>query len=466
MTYAIIKSTDGGFIPFKLYPYQIKVLWDLVVHNLLVILKNRQIGCTWVIAGYAIWKAIFHEAQNVIIISKGEAEAGEVLDYCRFIYNHLPAFLQPKIDRDRAGLLSFPELGSKIRALAATSASGIGFGSASLIIMDEFDFHPNDESNYVEIKPMVDAGGNRQLVILSAPNRIKLNSTFKNIWRGARKGANNFHPVLLTFGAVPYHTEEWYKKMAKDYTQRDLETRYFKTENEAMAITVAGKFFDADKLVMHTSRILNPIINYDGLDLRAGIIRIFKPPMGSNRYVIFADPSSGKEDPFHIVVGEIGSKEEVANAHGWLPADEVALIFDTLVKHYNNAFNSYYRTGYSGGRFQSALENLHTPSQVFSRTINGDEKEGQYGYWESNPLKKQLLGYLRDGLYNLEYIVHDSETLDEMNMMVWEEGKDIPEVPDKEHDDRIITWAGLADLFKRKPNIEFSVTSVKYRETL
>ena len=461
LKYAIIKSTEGGFIPFKLYVYQVKCLLAFLLHNLIIILKNRQIGCTWLVAGYALWKALFHRAANIIIVSKSEDAATEVLDYCRFIYNNLPDFLKPPMDKDRTSLISFPSIGSKIRALSSKESSGIGFGSASLVILDENDFHPYAEENYVEIKPMIDAGGNRQLIILSAPNRMKLNSNFKAIWRDARKGKNNFHPILLTLGSVPHQTDEWYERMKREYTKRDLETRYFKTEEEALSVTVAGKFFDMDKLTMHTSRIIAPLEGYDTIDTRNGMIRIFKPPVGSNKYVLFTDPSEGKEDPFHMVVIEVGTKEEVANAHGWFPSDEVASIHDTLSRHYN-ASNSYYRTGYTGGRFQSALDNLNTPSQMYSRSPDGKPKIGQYGYWESRPLKKQLLGSLRDGIYSMEYVIHDAETLDELCMMIWEEGDDMPKVPDKEHDDRIIALCGAVDLVNRIPRGDFESFSMKY----
>jgi hypothetical protein len=462
--YCLIKSTEGGFIPFKLYPYQRKLVWDLLTHNLVVILKNRQIGCTWVIAGYALWKAIFHKAQNVIIISKGEAEATEVLDYCRFMCSHLPPFLQPTMGKDRAGLIEFTTLGSKIRALPATSVAGIGFGGASLVVMDEFDFHPNAESNYVEVKPMIDAGGSRQLVLLSAPDRTKLTSPFKNLWNKARKGLNNFYPIFLPFGVVPYHTEEWYERMKKDYTARDLETRYFKTEEEALSVTSAGRFFDVDKLTQMMSRTLTPLEKYDKIDIRGGVIRIFKPPVPTGSYVLFTDPSSGSEDPFHLVVCELSTKEEVANAHGWYSADEVALVHDTMVRHYNNAKSSYYRTGYSGARFQSALENLHTPNQMYSRGVDGKEQEGKYGYWESTQLRSQLLGTLREGIFQMEYVIHDIYTLEEFNTMIWSETENklhekVPIVPDKGHDDTITAWAGVVDLIKRNPKPTFKISS-------
>jgi hypothetical protein len=450
--YALIKSTEGKFVPFNLYQYQKEALLNLVSHRLVIVLKNRQVGWTWLVAGYALWCGIFKKAANIIIISKDESAATEVLDYCRFIYNNLPDFLKPEMDRDRTALLAFPKLSSKIRALSATIASGIGFGSASLVILDENDFHPYAEDNYVEIKPMIDAGGNRQLIILSAPNRSKINSSFKSLWREARKGNNNFFPILTAFGCVPYHTEEWYEQMKREYiTQHDLETRYFKTETEALSVTVAGKFFDPTKLLIMSDRVLKPLPKYEAMDLRGGIIRIYKPPVVGQRYCIYTDPSMGKEDPSHIVVGDLATKEEVANCHAWLPSDEVALIHHTLVTHYNNAYNSYEYNGYTGGRFQAAIDALNTPHQALARTVDRKEKKDKHGYWMSMPMKKQLLGQLRESIFNLEPIIHDAETIDELNLMIWEDGEDMPHVPDKEHDDRITAWCGLTDLFRRVP---------------
>jgi hypothetical protein len=411
------------------------------------------------VAGYALWRGIFSKAANIIIISKDEAAATEVLDYCRFIYNNLPPFLKPDLDRDRTALLAFPKLGSKIRALSATIASGIGFGSASLVILDENDFHPYAEDNYVEIKPMIDAGGNRQLIILSAPNRSKLNSSFKSIWRGARKGENNFFPILSAFGCVPFHTDEWYAQMKREYTERDLETRYFKTETEALSVTTAGKFFNPDKITIMSDRVLRPLPKYEGMDLRNGIIRIYHPPIVGKRYCVYSDPSMGKGDPSHIVVGDIETREEMANCHALLPADEVALIHHTLVEHYFKAYNSYEINGYTGGRFQDAIDALNTPNQALSRTIDKKEKLGQYGYLMTVPFKKQLLGQLRESIFNLELIIHDAEAIDELSMMIWDGGEDMPRVPDKEHDDRIMAWIGLNDLLKRIPRGTAKITS-------
>ncbi|KKM18527.1 hypothetical protein LCGC14_1664870, partial [marine sediment metagenome] len=370
-----------------------------MAHQLVIILKNRQIGCTWLVAGYAIWKAIFRKAQNIIIISKGELQAAEVLDYCRFMYESLPEWLQPIRDKDRMGLLAFPELGSKIRALSATSAAGVGFGAASLVIFDENDFHPNDEDNYVEVKPMIDAGSG-QLVILSAPNRTRVNSTFKRLWRGARKNENNFHPIMLPFGVVPHHTDEWFAERKKEYTPKDLETRYFKTEQEALSVTTAGKFFDMDALGIIASRGLDRPMENPDFDTRNGLVKIYREPVAGEQYIAYADPSMGKEDPSHVVIANAFTLEEYAHYHAMKPGGEVAVVFDELVRWYNKAKNSFEGNAQGGQAFREVVERLNTPNQQTRRDPFGKLIPGKKGYYMTHPLKREMFGNLGNLIYN------------------------------------------------------------------
>tara|TARA_R100001530_G_scaffold110835_2_gene78057 strand:- start:1441 stop:2739 length:1299 start_codon:yes stop_codon:yes gene_type:complete len=421
-------------------------------HNLVIILKNRQIGCTWLVAGYAIWKAIFHKAQNIIIISKDEQAATEVLDYCRFIYNNLPDWLKPSLDRDRTALMSFPEIGSKIRALSATSASGIGFGAASLVILDENDFHPNAEDNYVEVKPMIDAGSG-QLIILSAPNRLVGNSSFKTIWRGARQGENNFLPILLTFGGVPHHTEEWYQEKKREYSPRDFETRYFKTEIEALSVTTAGKYFDMDALGVISSRRIKPLVEVD-FNTRNGIVKVYKEPVPGEKYLAYADPSMGVEDPTHLVIANAYTLEECAHYNAKVHGGEAAIVFDELVRWYNRADNSYEDNAKGGQAFSEVLDRMNTPRQQTRRDPDGKFVPGKKGYYMTHPLKREMYGNWANLIFSKKPVIHDMEAIAEHESIIYEEGSDVPVTPRPLHDDRVMCWIGIGWLYKFVPKVQ------------
>ena len=151
-------STLCKTVAWEPWPYLIELLDSIESNQELVILKARQLGISWLMCGYALWTALFKEHANVLLISKGEDEAWELIKKIRFIFNNLPPFLQRKMDKDRRDYVDFPEIGSRIKALPSTPNAGSGY-TATLVIRDELDKHPYAEQNFAAIGPTVDAGG-------------------------------------------------------------------------------------------------------------------------------------------------------------------------------------------------------------------------------------------------------------------------------------------------------------------
>ena len=44
-----------GLVPFKLYPFQERILGDLKDHRFNILRKFRQAGCTTIAAGWSLW---------------------------------------------------------------------------------------------------------------------------------------------------------------------------------------------------------------------------------------------------------------------------------------------------------------------------------------------------------------------------------------------------------------------------
>ena len=89
-----------GLVPFKLYPFQERILSDLESHRFNILRKFRQAGCTTIAAAYCLWMAIFQKYKTIAILSKGDAESTEVLDRIKLMYDELPEFLKPGIAED------------------------------------------------------------------------------------------------------------------------------------------------------------------------------------------------------------------------------------------------------------------------------------------------------------------------------------------------------------------------------
>ena len=69
------QDNPGGIIPFKLWSHIKEAIRALTTQKLIVWLKSRQVGASWLIAAYVLWFAMMHEAATVGLFSKGEGEA-------------------------------------------------------------------------------------------------------------------------------------------------------------------------------------------------------------------------------------------------------------------------------------------------------------------------------------------------------------------------------------------------------
>jgi len=449
--YGKISDPSIGAIDFVPWPHLIDLLKTLSRERLVIILKARQIGITWLMAGYAIHRAIFYQGSNVIILSKREDAAAEVLTYCKFIYNNLPKFLRPIWDRNQSSLMAFPAIDSKIRALSSTESSAVGFGGASLIILDENDHHKYAERDFAEIKPMVDAGGNRQLILLSAVNKKEDNTKFKKLYRAARAGENNFYPVFLPYNVLSFRDEAWYKSKSADLEDWEMEAQYPRTEAEALAPSQALCYFDENALdAMEKEDYLHPIEVR-----RNGMIKIYKKPVVGRRYCMAVDPSHGY-DPFALGVMDWQSCEMVATAHGKIMTDELARITIELYEDYNKAFLAVERNPQGGG--MNLIDKLQAAG-----VMNLYKEKDKYGWYTGSANRTTMLGSWREAIYKRNVRIYNRDMVDEHRHFIQEEGK-TPRATKGSHDDYVMMGAILWAIRERIPMGKVKVSSFKYKD--
>ena len=153
--------------------------------NLVAILKARQLGLTWLCIAYALWLMIFRPGSTILLFSRRDDEAKELLSRLVGMLIRLPAWMQPTIGTNNDHELSFKNLNSVARSFPTTKHSGRSF-TATLVIVDEADFIPWLPQLLAAVKPTVDAGG--RMILLSTSNKEQPKSEFKTIWQA---GANN-----------------------------------------------------------------------------------------------------------------------------------------------------------------------------------------------------------------------------------------------------------------------------------
>lgn len=238
-----IEDTSGAVMPFNLWPFQRDVLRALQDGNLVIVLKARRLGLSWVVLAYALWLAVMSQGIRILILCKTEGDASESLDRIRRMLEriqndpasaHILADLQrPAKERDAVTKLDVG--GSTIRALVGTPAAARS-ETAGLVLCDEFAFQRRASDIWRAILPTIDGGG--QIAVVSTGNGASTSggdgAEFASQWERARTGLSGFTPFFFPWMAHPERDGAW--KAAALAAQGDEErfkVEFPETEDDA-----------------------------------------------------------------------------------------------------------------------------------------------------------------------------------------------------------------------------------------
>ena len=456
VNYGSINDAVRGRIKFTPFPHLVDFAQLLLIYDLLLFLKARQVCFTWFVSHYAIWRSLLQEGSKGLVLSKSEDAASEVISYARFIYSKLPSPLQVPLGKDQSGLLTFPVMGSQIRALASTETAGIGFGDASYVILDEFAFHPYARENYAEIKPMIDAGQGRKLIIGSAPNKLASDTKFNELWFCAKEGTNNFVPKFWSYNVMPYRNKEWFEQQRREYDTLELVTRYPKTEEEALSSTRDLCRFDTDAV----NELIADARSWKPLEERAnGIVKIYKRPVAGEKYVFAIDPSEGGYDPSVGILFDWRTNEEVAEYHGNISVDEQARISWELYKEYNEAYCAPERNA-DGRRLIEKLLGYGVQNFYYETK---DVRKEKPGWWTSGVSRPVLIGDLAEMIFKRNVRIHNPLALSQFLTFIRTQRKPEGEATRGANDDYVMAIGIAEQIRKQMPVGKIQVTSFKYR---
>jgi len=387
----IFDAIAGDWIEFKLWPDQKKALKKILNNRLIVILKARQIGMTWLVLGYALWLMLFRPAATVLLFSKRDDEAIELLDKrLKGMYKRLPEWMHAEevlADNKHEWELS---TGSSAKAFPTTGGDSY---TASLVVGDEFDLLRNQDDMLRSVKPTIDNGG--QMILLSRPDKAKPQSLFKNIYRAAAEGLNDWEGIFLPWSAHPERDEAWYDRQKQDISSRtgsldDLHEQYPATATEALAPRTMDKRI-APAWLERVYREMPPlwVVGPDDEDAPAEIpsivgLRIYRLPQPGTKYVIGGDPAEGNptsDDSAFTVLDRI-TGEEVAALWGKFQPSVLASYMDKVGRFYNNADLLPERNNHGHAVINWLADNSRL------KVLNGhDRKPG----WMSSTTGKSLL---------------------------------------------------------------------------
>lgn len=381
---------EGGktWAPFDLWPSQEEVINAYNAADLLVVLKARQLGQTWLFLGLLLHQLVFSPGASVALFSRREKEAIELLRRLKGMYARLPEpFRARAIVKDDATEWRL-STGSSAYAFPTSAGDSYTFNAA---LVDEADLCPDLGHLLNAVKPTIDGGG--KLVLLSKSDKGSPQSPFKRIFRRAEAGSGPWLSVFLPWSARPGRSAAWYEAQRQHSIDQDgsldfLHENYPASSAEALAPNSQGKRLPGPGLLA----VYEGSDPLDAAQLPAALaaiegLRVYCLPAPGRSYRIGADPAEGlpgaDRDDSAISVVDRETGEQVASGLGrWEPKAAFPAIITAASKAFNNAPALIERNNHGHaviGALEAAgeVELLHGP-------------DGRAGYAKSPASKAQL----------------------------------------------------------------------------
>lgn len=468
-------------IPFKLWESQRQVAPLLVDEKLLICLKARQLGITWLVVCYVLWCAIFHFNELIIIISgDNEDFSKEFIERVKFVFDNLPLWMKPRVYKrnelnlcfgeevldKKTGEMKIKGLNSTIKGLAPTSSAGQS-KTVSRLIMDEAALNRYCKSIYSSAKPTLEHAAG-QCIVISNPNKDKPGWAWvRKIYTDSMAGINKFKRLFLNWACVPGRGPNFLEEQrAAGMEEDDISLMYPTTEAEAIS-AMLGSYF-GKSLQRHNQTedgIRGSIVETESgytfvpdEEGGNGIVTLWVDHYSKqedwdglhwqHRYTLGSDVSEGLGATYSTgYVFDRHTDELVAKvSSNRVDAYEWALILKGLANYFHNAGINAMICVEKTGAGQTTVKKLKNDRQHQYVTIKADATTGKpnkvYGWNETNNSKHEMSGDLKTYLKNTSGIVRCGTLIDECSTYIKHDNGKIGH-EDGKKDDHVI-GAGLA----------------------
>lgn len=429
LPYVKIQEPGDIALDYVLWPHLKEFYNELGNHQLIDLIKAKQIGISWALAILALWKIYTIPGFNVLEFSKGREEAQDLLSKSRIVYLNLPEWMQVwTLEPNSTEKFGFKELSTEIIAFPSTETAGIG-KTAGLVIHDESDFHEYYEVNLSHTRATMADSPNRQLVSVSTVDKTKPDSYFKKHWKAADDGKNGFKALFYGYDVRPDRGQEFYDLIVKENedTPWVVEGNYPRTIQDALNPLSAQSCFKKDVLENLWSNLAVP-------ETRQGFIHILSPFRVGVQYVGGVDVGEGVGLDYSCltIVGKEGLNSEVVAViyTNTVGTDSFAFDVDRLCREYSSPLLIVDNIGV-GRAVVDKLVQLGYPNLYFA-----DDKMTKVGFSLTRPNKRELLVKLVERINNGSLITHYEAQVKELMEYQWING--YPEPTGKTHGDTVI----------------------------
>ena len=416
--YVRVTHPVRGLVPFKLYPFQERIVGELQKNRFNILRKFRQAGCTTIASAYALWMAVFERHQAIVILSKGDTEATEVLDRIKVMYEELPKFLQPGISEDNKHTLKL-----KNRSVIKSRPSGKQSGrslAGSFLIIDEAAFIDAIDTIWAAVYPIISTGG--RAFILSTVNGV--GNWFYETYTKAIDEANAFTAIDIKWKEHPeYHRNDdfshLYEGMMKrtpplniddwvNITKANMPRKQWLQEYECEFLGTGDTFVDGIILSHLAENVNNEYyIKYNNR------MRVWKDPEPFYDYIIGVDTALGRDRDYSAFqVVNMYNGEVVAEFYSnKTTIDDFSSILNSEGIYYNMA-NIVVERNTVGNHVVDLLYNTLEYENLWH------DERGLAGFQVTAKNRDTILAELEESIRTNVLKINSERTLNELNTFV------------------------------------------------
>lgn len=448
-------TIDGpdGPEPWTLWGLQRQILGALASSPRVIVLKARQLGVTWVLALWALWWALVHPGQTVLVLSIGEREAKVVTRRVRRLYGSLPSWLRAAIPLSGTSErieFAHPEGPS---AIVSLPSSGGRSETAHVLILDEgAHWEHTDERLGAVLPTAADAG---RVVLVSTANGV--GGEFWRLWSEAP--GNGWSPVFIGADERPGRDEAWIARERSNLGE--LGPQEYPLSPEEAFLATGRCAFDRGDLAWYAAHSCTPAAWRGMLRRDDGIVHaieeaggdwwVWEWPQAGRDYAIIADTSGGHGADYSAAqVVDLASWDQVATYHakvepgrlaseivkaGWLwrgPAGPALLVPEA-----NN----------HGEAVLALLRDWSYPRLYATEVLEteGSTPTRRYGWRTTDASRKIAVSSLQRALRERTLGIRDAAAIAEMHRFIWvvlneATGSGRYQADEGANDDRVMSW--------------------------
>ena len=383
----MIQHPVRGKIPFQLYPFQETTLVDFKDHRYNVILKSRQTGISTLTAGFSLWKMLFNDDFNCLVIATKQEVAKNLVTKVRVMNHYLPSWLKLTTVEDNKLSLRYSN-GSQIKATSAASDAGRS-EALSLLVFDEAAFIDKIEDIWISAQSTLSTGG-------------------------------NVHPE-------------------RDQTWRDeqgvlLGPKGAAQECDCDFVSSGDSVIDPQILQFYKETYVQDPIEKTGFD---GNLWKWQYADYSKTYIVVADVARGDSSDYsaaHVI--DVEASEQVAEYRGKLDTKDFGNFLVALATEYNNALLVIENANIGWATIQQVIDRNYGNLYYMNKDLKYVDIEHQHsnryrsqdksmvaGFSTTSRTRPLIISKLEEYVREKSIIIRSVRTIDELFTFIWMNGR-------------------------------------------